>query len=245
MNNKASATKGPVYIDASVDYGAELLLVDAQGHQTGYDPSVRHEVENISGASYVDESITDVTDDSDDPGVGETKRLHFIPAQGSSYLLHVNPTDRPTYRLGVQCKGPGSSAHLRGTEVGISSGEEHIFSIGPIVNCSESFIAGAFANAAGQAHPLLSYAFPHSGNVKIASGGAARIVIVYDKDILPSSFIATMNGQAITRLFHPKAGIIESVTLPTRQGDNHLQMSITNTGSQPNHSIDSFIIHVD
>jgi len=79
-----------------------------------------------------------------------------------------------------------------------------VFLIFPIANCSERFIAGAFANTPGQAHPLLTYAFPTSGDVKIASGATARIVVIYDKAILASSFIATMNSQAITQLFIQK-----------------------------------------
>lgn len=243
--NNGSPTPGQIFIDADVDYGAELLLVDSQGHQTGYDPSVRHKVTNLAGASYVDESITDATDDSNDPAVGESKVLHFTPTQGSSYLLHVFPKDRSTYRLEFKCMGPNGSAHLEGTDLGISSGEEHVFSISPVGNCSERFITGAFANAPGQAHPLLTYAFPASSNVRVASGATARIVIVYDKDVLPSSFVAILNGKAITQLFHPRAGSIESVALPTNHGDNSLQLSVTNGGNKANHSMDSFTIHID
>jgi hypothetical protein len=53
-----------------------------------------------------------------------------------------------------------------------------------------------------------------------------------------------MNSRAITQLFHPKAGTMESVLLPTKRGDNILQLSIKNIGNQANHSIDSFTIHV-
>jgi hypothetical protein len=243
--NNGSATPGRIFIDADVDYGAELFLVDTQGRQVGYDPSVHHTVENLSGASYVDESITDAADSSDDPAVGESKRLHFAPARGSSYWLHVIPTNRTQYRLGLRCKGPNGSSRLQAAYLGISSGEEHVFSISPIGSCSDRVISGAFVNAAGQAHPLLTYAFPTSANVTMASSNPARIVVVYDKDILPSSFIATINGQAITQLFHPKAGTIESVTFPTTRGDNILQLSVTNAGDQANHSVDSFTIHVN
>jgi hypothetical protein len=243
--NKTSAASGEIYIDASIDYGAELLLVDSQGHQTGYDPSVHHKVTNLAGASYVDESITDATDDSDDPATGESKVLHFTPAQGSSYFLHVFPKDRSTYGLEFKCKGPNGSTHLHRTELGISSGEEHVFSISLVENCSERCLTGVFANASAQGHPLLTYAFPISSNVRVTSGTTARIVIVYDKDILPSSFIATLNGQTITQLFHPKTGSIESVAVPTKHGENILQLGVTNSGNQANHSMDSFTIHVD
>ena len=243
--NKTSAASSEIYIDAIVDYGAELLLVDSQGHQTGYDPSVHNNVTDLAGASYVDDSITDATDDSDDPATGESKVLHFTPVQGSSYLLHVFPRDRSTYELELKCKGPDGSTHLHRTELGISSGEEHVFSISVVGNCSERYLTGAFAQAPEQAHPLLTYASPVSSNVRIASGVTARIVVVYDEAILPSSFVATLNGQAVTQLFHPKAGSIESVILPTKHGENILHLSIANGGNQANHSMDSFTIHVD
>jgi hypothetical protein len=242
---ETSGAGNQVFIEAHVDHGAQLLLVDAEGHQAGYSPTAGRDIENISGASYTDDSITDLTDNSDEPAEVESKVLQIRTSGGNSYLLHVMPTGRTLYRLEFRCWSDVGSARVPSGDLGISSGEEHTFSISANANCSKPFVTGAFFNPSGPKPPLLSYASPDSPFVHLARDVPARIVIVYDRDISPSSFVATLNGHVITHLFHPKPGRIESLALPVKRGENIVQLNVSSARDPGNHSTDIFTIHLD
>jgi hypothetical protein len=69
-------------IDISVEYGAQLLLIDSQGRKSGYDPATGQVLDGIPGAVYVNDSITDATDNSPDAAEAESRVLD-IQSQGS------------------------------------------------------------------------------------------------------------------------------------------------------------------
>ena len=58
------------------------------------------------------------------------------------------------------------------------------------------------------------------------------LIIIYDKNIIPSTFTAELNGVDVKSLFHPIPGSAESVTLNLEQGRNTLVLSVE--GKPPN-----------
>ncbi len=229
-----------------MDNGAQLMLVDAHGNQTGYDPTTGRMLQNISGAVYTNDSITDATDGSDDAAEAEVRLLRVQATAGDTYQLHVLPTDRNSYRIEFRCRTTANgSARIRGKEVGIAPGEQHIFVLHADNSCSNQFVAGAFASRSGQSAPLLSYAFPTSDNIKLPNTKSSRIVIVYSQEISATSFVATLNGQVITQMFHPSPGTIEAVALPVNSGKNIVQLSVTGAQDASNKVMDTFTINVE
>lgn len=227
-------------IQANVDYGAQLLLVNAQGNRTGYDTNTGKLLHQISGASYVDDSVSDESDDSDDAATAESRVLR-IPS--GAYLLKVVPTDRNSYRIQFSCRESGKASQLAGESIGISPGEEHSFSINSSRGCSGPFVAGAFPPQPASPDSLLSYAFPASANVHLSKGTSFRTVIVYGNDLVPTTFAATLNGEGVDATFHPKPGAIESVSIPTRSGHNVLK--ITANGRQTNSGSSALTFTID
>lgn len=211
-----------VSIQANVDYGAQLLLVDAQGNRTGYDKGTGKLLHQISGASYVDDSISDESDDSDDAATAESRVLRIPPG---AYLLKIVPTDRNSYRIQFSCRESGKASRVAGESIGISPGEEHSYSVNSSGGCSGAFVAGALPSERASPDSLLSYAFPPSGTVHLPKGIPFRIVLVYGNDLMPASFVATLNGEGIGATFHPKPGGIESVSIPAKPGHNVLQLT--------------------
>src|SRR5436309_11382133 len=66
--NSAPVNPAPndnVAVNISVDYGAQMLLLDAQSRRTGYDRNTGQVLSNLPEAAYVDDSISDAADDSD------------------------------------------------------------------------------------------------------------------------------------------------------------------------------------
>lgn len=243
---QAVARDGPS-IQVTVDYGAQLMLVDRQGRETGYDPATGRMLENISSAVYTEDSISDATDDSDGVAEAEVRLLDIQHASpGDAYLLHVVPTDRNTYQVEFRCQRSGAgSSDIAGKDISIAPGEQHVFSLTADDKCSDRFVAGMFANRSGQNVPLLTYAFPTSANVHLSKKKFLRIVILYDRDISPSSFVATLNGQVVTHLFHPKPRSIEAAVLPVILGQNLLQLNVTSARDGSTRAVDIFTINVD
>ena len=243
----ANSVKG-MSIQVNVDYGAQLMLVDAQGHRTGYDPADGHTLQNIPNAVYTDDSISDAIDDSDDTTEAEVRLLRVQATAGDAYWLHVLPTDRKTYRIDFLFQGAGTgkdSVHIPATEISIAPGEEHLFFLSGDSMCSDRFVTGGFPKRSGQSAPLLTYAFPVSNNIHLSNTRALRMVIVYDPEISPSSFIATLNGRVITQLFHPIPGRIEAVSLPANVGRNVVQLSAISSRDASKHSGDTFTVDIN
>lgn len=219
----------PVSIAVHADYGAHLMLVDGQGKRTGYDLRTGKDLQEIPGAVYADDSVSDVTDSSDNSAIAEVRVLK-IPAQPLGvYLLKVMPTDREDYRIEFYCRGSGRRLKLSGDSVGIVTGEQHSFSVDSSHGCSGRFAAGAYATQSTEQDPVLTYALPNSNNVHLKKGSPFRIVVVYDRSIVPSSFTATLNGESVTNTFHPKAGGIETVSIPVAAAHNVLRLTAIGT----------------
>jgi hypothetical protein len=213
-----------VYVNITADYGAQLMLIDPQGRKTGYDVSTAQTLSGIPGAVYSNDSISDATDASPDPAESESRVLEIHSAAMGRYSLIVNPTDRSTYNIGFACTGiDGPSAHISASDLGIAPGEEHSFNIMIAPVCSETFVSGAFG---GRGSGLLTYGYPMANHVSLASH-SFRLVIVYDRQIVPSTFAATIDGNSVANLFHPKPSSIEAVTMPIKPGHHIVQINVS------------------
>src|SRR5262249_18224131 len=234
----------PASITVHVDYGARLLLVDGQGKKTGYDGATGKNLREIPGAVYSDDSVSDAADESDDPAVAESRVLDLPPNPAGVYLLRVSPTDRNNYQIQFYCSGSGQRSKLTGKDVGIAPGEQHSFSVDSRSGCLSQFVAGAYAAQSTLAEPLLTYALPGSNSVHLKKGLPFRMVVVYDRSIVASTFAATLNGETVRNAFHPKAGGIDAISIPVSAGHNVLQLTVS--GTQPGfRAADSFTIDLD
>jgi hypothetical protein len=232
-----------VYVNITTDYGAQLTLIDPQGRKTGYDVSTAQTLSGIPGAIYSSDSISDATDASPEPAETESRVLEIHSAAMGRYSLQVSPTDRSTYNIGFSCTGiDGPSAHISGSDIGIAPGEEHSFNVMIGAACSEAFVSGAFG---GSGSSLLTYGYPTANHVSLASRWF-RLVIIYDRRIVPSTFAATMDGNSVTNLFHPKPGGIESVAMPIKPGHHIVQINVSGVSAdgKGTNAEDSFAIDV-
>lgn len=162
------------------------------------------------------------------------------------YVLHVVPTDRNTYHLEFRCRNAGTRpVHMAGTDIGIAPGEQRLSSPNAEAACSDRFVTGALANRGGENALLLTYAFPTSATIHLSKTKILRIVILYDRDTSPSSFAATLNGQSVTQLFHPRPMSIELVSLTANAGQNILQLNVSSARDGSTRTADIFTIRVD
>ena len=86
----ASAAISPFII--SLNSGDDLLLTDPQGRKTGFDVAGNKVFDEIPGASYGDESITDPNDDSDNPTRIDDKTLDLQAPKPGIYTLTIYGT---------------------------------------------------------------------------------------------------------------------------------------------------------
>lgn len=232
-----------VYVNITADYGAQLMLIDPQGRKTGYDVSTAQTVSGIPGAVYSNDSISDATDASSEPAESESRVLEIHSAAIGRYSLKVSPTDRSTYNIGFSCTGiDGPSAHISASDLGIAPGEEHSFIVMIAPMCSETFVFGAFG---GRSSGLLTYGYPMANHVSLASH-SFRLVIVYDTRMTPSTFAATIDGNSVANLFHPKPGSIEAVTMPVKPGHHIVQINVSGVSADGKQisAEDSFAVDV-
>lgn len=248
----SAAAKPPVndglFVDVSVDYGAQLLLTDSQGRKTGYDPATAQMRSGIPGVSYSDDSITDATDDSSNPAVAESRVLEIHPAVLGRYSLNVSPTDRDSYSIEFFCgAGKGREANISAQNLGIAPGEEHSFNLTIAPGCSGGLVSGAFVGHGASESALLTFGYPHSDHIHLTGSSVFHLVIVYGPRLNPSSFAATLNGNTIASLFHPQRNAIESVTIPLTPGRNLIQLSASGASERgsPLTATDSFVVEVE
>lgn len=241
------AQPGAVTLTVSVDYGAQLLLTDSQGHKSGYDASTDQVLSGIPEASYVNDSISDAEDNSSDPAESESRVLEVHPKAGAKYVLQVLPTDRKSYNVEFLCTGPGnSSLAISGHEVPISAGEKHSFVLAGTTACSRQFLWGAFEQKNVSGASLLSYAYPGTGDIHLKAGEAFHLVVVYSPAINPASFDAALDQKSISNFFHPAENSVEAVTIPVAHGRNLVRLSIAGKSDKAQGvASDSFTVDVE
>lgn len=211
---------------------AQLLITNSAGQSTGFDPITNTSFTQIPNAAYVDDSITDVTDNSDDPAQIDSKQLILKPPAQDTYTLTVTGTDVGTYELeliSLDANRQHTATALK--DFPTSPGAVQKFSFTTPIVAGQGFpLSGGF-DGGGQrpkdVNHFLSYANPTSGKVALPPSTASfPLLIFYDSRDLASTFSATLNSNSISGLFHPSPGTFEVVNIPLQSGRNVLALSI-------------------
>jgi hypothetical protein len=216
----------------------ELLLTDPQGRKVGYDPINGVTYNEIPGAYYEGEAMED--DITGEPGP-ESKELMVPRPLAGDYQLKVIGTDIGTYTLEIRSRDPELNLSKQVVRnISISTGTVHTYGFyyAKTVGAELEFkaIEGNF-DGKGQrpsdVNKFLSYVTPTQSTTTLPVGATSfGFVIVYDKNIIPSTFTAELNGVDVRSLFKPVSGGAESVTLNLNQGRNTLILSVE--GNLPN-----------
>ncbi len=207
----------------------ELIITDPQGRRTGYDPVSGFSYTEIPGSSYSSFYLAD--DETGDLGP-DTKEIDIRQPIAGDYQLQVIGTDTGTYALEIAVYDPNLNPSGSNFEnIPISPGEGHSYGFYYAKTAgSDIEVSGGF-DGKGQrptdVNKFLSYVTPTQGMTTLPAGATSfTLVIVYDKNIIPTIFTATLNGVDIKSLFHPAPGNTESVTLNLKQGSNTLILSV-------------------
>jgi len=216
----------------------ELLFTDPQGRKVGYDPISGITYNEIPRAFYESIGLEDA--ESGDAGP-ETKELEVPWPLAGDYQLQVIGTDTGTYTLEIRAYDPELNASAADfLNIPISQSEIHTYGFyyAKTVGAELEFTAvpGNF-DGKGQrpsdVNKFLSYVTPTQSTTTLPAGTTSfSLVIIYDKNIIPSTFTAELNGIDIKSLFHPTPGSAESVSLNLNPGRNTLVLSVE--GNLPN-----------
>ncbi len=216
----------------------ELLITDPQGRRVGYDPINKVTYNEIPDAFYETVGLEDA--ESGDPGP-ESKELVVPRPLAGDYQLQVIGTGTGTYVLKIEAVDPELNfSEKKFRNISITPGEIHTYGFyyAKTVGAELEFnaVTGNF-DGKGQrpsdVNKFLSYVTPTQSTTTLSTGTTSfSLIIIYDKNIIPATFTAELNGVDVKSLFHPTAGGAESVTLNLNQGRNTLVLSVE--GNLPN-----------
>lgn len=216
----------------------ELLLTDPQGRKVGYDPITMVAYNEIPRAYYETSGLEDA--ETGDPGP-ESKILWIPRPLAGDYQLQVIGTDTGVYTLEIRATDPEGNQSLKiFIDISITPGKIHTYGFyyAKTVGAELEFkaVTGNF-DGKGQrpsdVNKFLSYVVPIQSATELPVGTTNfSLVIIYDKNIIPATFTATLNGVDVKSLFHPAPGSAESVPLNLNQGRNTLILSVK--GNLPN-----------
>jgi hypothetical protein len=211
---------------------AELLITNSAGQQTGFDPTTNTSFDQIPNSAYIDDSITDVTDDSDTPAQADSKVLDLGAPAADTFTLTVTGTDFGTYSLEFVSFDPNfQPASTAIHDVPTSPGAVQTFTFTTPIVAGQPFpLSGAF-DGGGQrpkdVNHFLSYANPTSSSTTLPTGTTSfPLMIFYDSRDIASTFTAVLNGSDVSSMFHPAPGTFEVVNIPLVGGSNVLKLSI-------------------
>lgn len=233
------------YLFITLHSPGELLITDPQGRRTGRDPINGIDFQEIPESSYYQEY-------EEDAETGETvgddiKMLDIGQPLDGDYKLQVIGTGSGTYNMDIRgsdiSTGPPSGKDF--IMIPITPNIVHIygFKYQKAIGSQLQFTAldGNF-DGKGQrpsgVNKFISYVTPTQGRTTLARGTIIpplvndpkrtifRLVLIYDKAIISSTFSAVMNGKDIKSLFHPAPGHAETVWLELDPGSNTLVISV-------------------
>jgi hypothetical protein len=82
----------------------------------------------------------------------------------------------------------------------------------------------------GRSADFLAYSTVQADNTLLPEGTSEfNLTVHYKLNIVPSTYVAVLNGQKITSLFHPIPGGYETVSIPLRAGQNLLSVRVKGT----------------
>lgn len=203
----------------------EAYVVDPQGRKMGFDP--------ISGKTY-DEIPYSGYHGPIGGGNPDDKFLDVIAAVDGDYVVTVvgTGTTQSKYDMEVRARTSSSTAMnkiINNISTGPNVVNKFLFHYDHS-NIQNSSISVGF-DGGGQrpkdVNKFLTYASPSESHTELPSGNTTfPLMIFYGKDIITSTFKASLNGVDITSLFHPNAGTYETVNLSLSSGRNVLILSV-------------------
>lgn len=211
---------------------AELLITNSAGQRTGLDPTTNTNFNEIPGAAYFDDSITDLQDTSDDPAESDSKTLDLGAPAADTFTLTVTGTANGTYDLEFASFDP--NFQQTGTalqDIPTSPGAIQTFTFTtPIVTGQGFPLSGGF-DGGGQrprdVNHFLSYGNPTTGKVTLPTGTTTfPLLIFYDPRNVAGSFSAVLSTIDVSALFKPVPGTFEVVNIPLQSGSNVLKLSM-------------------
>lgn len=211
---------------------AELLITNSAGQKTGLDPITHTSFAQIPNAVYLNDSITDPNDGSDNPAESDTKSLDLGAPPPDTFTLTVTGTDFGSYRLEFLSFDPNfklTAARIR--DVPTSPGSVQMFTFTtPIVTGQPFPLSGGFdgGGQSAEVDHFLTYANPTKARTTLPTGTTTfPLFVFYDTHDIASSFAAVLNGISVSNLFHPTPGTFEVVNIPLTAGTNVLKLSIS------------------
>ncbi len=212
----------------------ELLLTDPQGRKIGYDPINGATHNEIPGAAYEAMAEAEPGEDVGAPGSG-SKELTVMQPLAGDYQLKVIGTEEGVYDLVIRAYDPNLNLSGDNFEnISITPDEIHTYGFyyAKTVGSEIEFTAipGNF-DGKGQrpkdVNKFLSYVTPTEATTELLAGTTKfSLIIIYDKNIIPTTFTAELNGIDVKSLFHPAQGNVETVTLNLSQSRNTLVLSV-------------------
>ena len=211
----------------------QFFATDPGGHKVGYDPRTNTIYHDIPGAFY-GMSTTHGPDTREIPKVLDIRN----PLDGE-YTITVIGTGSGTYQAtldGVDVNINTSTVDLKSTP--IDTGVVHTYKLtytkaaGSKLQINGSFDGGG--QRPRDVNKLLSYVNISSSSTTLPTDTITYpLVLVYDRNIIPTSFKASLNGADISSLFQPTPGTSQTVNLTLTKGRNVLELSVD--GNLSNH----------
>ena len=214
---------------------AEMLVTDPLGRRTGSNSLSNKSFAEIPGASAGDDSIDDPNDNSDNPVNIQAKTLEISPVVPGTYTLTVNSATKGAYDLELAAFSPRyQGTHVELKNVQIEAGARHLYLFrADTANGGSLQLLGGFG---GQSDPAknvnraLTYANPVGSETRLPAGTQAfSLIVFYSPRARPDSFSAMLDGNQITRMFHPTPGGFERVDIPIHPGRNLLVLTMAGT----------------
>jgi len=213
-----------------------LLLADPKDNKLGEDPAAKKSYDELSQGYYESTGIAD-----NETGVSPMnpgKVLYLAKPTFGLYRLSTTGIGEGTYDCKITGSGPtGGRVKTDLKSIPIEPGGAYHFALAFDEAASPPLqVRGALeldSRAKSGGTPLLSYAAPAGADVKLASGKAdLDLLIVYSREIDPSSFSAALDGRVVTSLFHPKAGTSEFVRVSVQGARNTLVLAAHGSGGR-------------
>lgn len=219
-------------IDIRFHSPGELLLTDPQGRRIGYDPVQGITYNEIPDAYY---EVSRLDDDETGELGPESKELYVPQPPAGDYHLQVIGTGTGTYTLEMRATDPALKSSIdKFKDIPITPDTVHTYGFYYAKTAGSEIefnpVPGNF-DGKGQrprdVNRFLSYVSPTESRTTLPAGATiASLVVLYDKNIIPATFGATLNGIDITSFFHPVPGGAESVSVQLVSGRNTLVLSV-------------------
>jgi hypothetical protein len=212
-----------------------LAVLDASGNKTGFDVGTKSLVNGIPGSAHATDQIDD--DSGGNRHISPVHTIQLLQPLTGSYTIQVYGTKDGFYSLNVKPRSHDGSIQRGFSIAGITApglATRYVFDYSPLPGSSLS-LTGQFdggGTTPADVNKLLTYSDPVAA-VTVLPRETTKfpLQLIYSTSIQPRTFKARLNGEDISRLFHPAPGTGEVVNLPLEDGRNVLRLSIQGAGT--------------